>query len=83
MEIVIFILFVFLYFLPTIFAINNKKDNSTSIFICNFFSFIIPVIGWILCLAWSVAKDKKQDIVQVFNDQYQAENLGYVRKGDQ
>jgi len=79
MGVVIIILSLFLYFLPTIIASSNKKTNVMSIFIFNIFCFLIPFIGWVACLAWSVTKDKPRDIVQIFNDNHPG-TLGYVRK---
>lgn len=81
MGFLILILSGLLYFLPSVIACSNKKTNSASIFICNLFCFIVPVIGWVVCLAWSVAKEKPQDIVQVFNDNHPG-TLGYVKRGE-
>jgi len=80
MSVVIIILALFLYFLPAIVALNNKKTNAASIFIVNIFCFVIPVIGWVVCLAWAVAKDKPRDIVQIFDDRYEGNSLGYHKR---
>jgi len=45
-----------LYFLPSIIARSRQKKNAGSIFVLNFF-FGWTFIGWVLMLAWSVAKD--------------------------
>jgi tryptophan-rich sensory protein len=54
--ILVFLLLLTLYFLPTIIALITKKRNALAIFLLNFFlgwSFI----GWVVALVWSVTKD--------------------------
>lgn len=51
--IIIFILGLLLYFLPTVLAVIRKHPNTLAIFLLNFFlgwSFI----GWVVALVWSV-----------------------------
>ena len=47
-----------LYFLPSIIATIYKKRAREGIFVINLF-FGWTVFGWIICLAWSVIKDKE------------------------
>jgi hypothetical protein len=54
--ILVFLLLLALYFLPTIIALVAKKRNTLAIFLLNFFlgwSFI----GWVVALVWSATKD--------------------------
>jgi hypothetical protein len=54
--IILFILSLALYFLPTIVAVVRKKRNALAIFMLNLF-LGIPFIGWVVALVWSVTKD--------------------------
>jgi hypothetical protein len=54
--IILFILSLALYFLPTIIAIVRKKRNALAIFLLNFF-LGWTFIGWVVSLVWSVTKD--------------------------
>ncbi|HEX78880.1 MAG TPA: superinfection immunity protein [Dehalococcoidia bacterium] len=52
----VFLLLLALYFLPTIIALVAKKRNTLAIFLLNFFlgwSFF----GWVVALVWSATKD--------------------------
>lgn len=51
-------LFLGFYFLPSIIAFSNKKDNATAITVLNTF-LGFTVLGWVLALVWAVTKDKK------------------------
>ena len=77
MGILLLVLAGTLYLLPTIVALNNKKSNSGSIFVLNLLLgwMLIP---WVISLVWAVAKDRKPDIVQVFDKSY-PDTLGYTR----
>lgn len=50
------ILFLVLYFLPTIIAFNKSKRNKDAIFALNFF-LGFTIIGWIISLVWSLTQD--------------------------
>lgn len=78
MGILIFLLLLFIYLLPTIVATSNKKDNSGAICAVNLLLGWL-LIPWVICLAWAMCKDKPQDIVQIFNDNHPG-TLGYVKK---
>ena len=54
--IVVFLLLLSLYFLPTIIALVGKKRNALAIFLLNFF-LGWTFIGWVVSLFWSVKKD--------------------------
>jgi hypothetical protein len=54
--IILFILSLALYFLPTIVAVVRKKRNALAIFLLNLF-LGITFIGWVVALVWSVTKD--------------------------
>ena len=54
--ILVFLLLLALYFLPTIVALLRHHRNALAIFVLNFFlgwSFI----GWVVALVWSATKD--------------------------
>ena len=46
----------FIYFIPTIVAVSNKKRNSGAIGALNFF-LGWTLIGWVVALVWAVSKD--------------------------
>jgi hypothetical protein len=46
----------FFYFIPTLLANNNKKQNIAAIGMLNLF-LGWTVIGWVLALVWAVSKD--------------------------
>jgi hypothetical protein len=51
-----------LYFLPTIIALSRKKSNHLAIFLLNFF-LGWTFVGWIVSLVWACTTDKSQTIV--------------------
>lgn len=51
-----------IYFAPTIVAFARNHKNKIPILLTNFF-FGWSVIGWIICLIWSVASQKPDVIV--------------------
>ena len=55
-EIIILLIMIAIYFLPTIYAISQKKENSGAIFILNLF-LGWTFIGWVVALVWSACKD--------------------------
>ena len=79
MGIVILVIGLFLYLLPTVVASNNKKSNVGAIAVLNILLGWL-LIPWVVALVWAVAKDKPQDIVKVFMDNHENEHHGYVRK---
>lgn len=79
MSIVIILLALFLYLLPSFVAVSNKKSNAGAITVLNLL-LGWSVIFWIVALVWACTKDSKPDIVQVFNSEY-TDSLGYVRSG--
>lgn len=47
-----------IYFLPTFLAIHNAKRNTVAIFVLNFltgWSFI----GWVIALVWALTRDRE------------------------
>jgi hypothetical protein len=44
------------YFVPSLIAHNRRKKNTASIFVINLF-FGWTLIGWVITLAWALAKD--------------------------
>ena len=54
--VVLFLVFVSIYFLPTIVASSNKKKNTGAIFILNLF-LGWTFLGWIIALIWAVTVD--------------------------
>lgn len=53
------LLWIAVYFVPSIVAGIRKKKNGVSIFIVNFF-FGWTFIGWVIALAWAFAHETKQ-----------------------
>ena len=47
-----------LYFVPTILAYTNKKENRAAIGALNFF-LGWTLIGWVVALVWSMTVEKK------------------------
>jgi len=80
MNIIVVLFLAFLYFIPSIIALSNKKDNAAGILALNIFLgwMFIP---WVIALVWACCQDRPKDIVQVFNDNHKG-TLGYVRQGD-
>lgn len=63
------IIFVLIYFFPTIVAFSRSKSNTTAIFMLNLFlgwSFI----GWVVAIIWAVNKDKEIQTIVVNNNSY-------------
>jgi hypothetical protein len=53
--VVVFLILLAIYFLPTIIALLRRQPNTLAIFLLNFFlgwSFI----GWVVALVWSVTR---------------------------
>ncbi len=64
------IIFLSLYFLPTIIAFIRKKENKISILVLNFF-LGWTLIGWVLSLVWALAVDKTPQTITVINSNQQ------------
>ena len=58
------LLIIVLYFLPSISAYSRKKRNASSILVVNFF-LGWTVIGWVVALSWALAKDAEKPTVVV------------------
>ena len=50
-------IFLYIYFLPTILAIENNKDNALALYICNLL-FGITIVGWFVTLVLSLPNEK-------------------------
>jgi hypothetical protein len=50
------IIFLVIYFLPTIIGMVNKKKNAVAIFTLNFFAGW-TIVGWVIALTWATMKD--------------------------
>ncbi len=55
-SIIVMILILFAYFLPTVIAYSEKKKNWNAIFALNLF-LGWTVIGWIVAIVWASIKD--------------------------
>ena len=55
------------YFLPTVVAYSNKKNNKGSVTVINIF-LGWTVIGWIIALAMAVSKDHEPHTVVISKD---------------
>ena len=53
--VVVFIIIMASYFLPTIIALLRRQPNALAIFLLNFF-LGWTFIGWVVALVWSVTK---------------------------
>ncbi len=51
--ILVFVISIGIYFLPTIIAIARRRDNILAIFLLNFF-LGWTFIGWVVALVWSI-----------------------------
>lgn len=59
MEAIILLLIVLaIYFIPTFVANSNQKENTTAIFLLNLF-LGWTFVGWVIALVWAATKDKK------------------------
>ena len=48
-----------IYFIPTLVAHSNKKDDTIAIFLLNLL-LGWTFLGWVIALVWAATKDKKQ-----------------------
>ena len=51
-------IFLYLYFLPSIIAIENNSSNTYSVYVCNLL-FGVTVIGWFICLHFALSSKKR------------------------
>ncbi len=68
-SIIVVIVFILIYFFPSVIAFSKSKSNTAAIFVLNLFlgwSFI----GWIVALVWAVSKDKEKQPIIVNNNAY-------------
>lgn len=57
----IFVLFLFVYFIPSIIAWRRKKRNAVAILMLNLF-LGVTFFGWVIALIWAVLKEKSDSI---------------------
>lgn len=60
LGIIIGVVVIWLYFLPTIVSKKRKHKNTLAIFILNLFSFFTGGIGWIIALVWACTDNTKK-----------------------
>jgi hypothetical protein len=68
-SIIVVIVFILIYFFPSVIAFSKSKSNTAAIFVLNLFlgwSFI----GWIVALVWALSKDKETQPIIVNNNAY-------------
>ncbi len=58
---IIFVISLFVYFLPTTFAEVRKHTKTSSIFVINLF-LGWTLIGWVICLAWSLSENNNKKV---------------------
>lgn len=78
-EILLIIIFLVIYFLPSIIAKKNKKSNFRSIFLLNIF-LGWTLIGWVVSLIWSLTNDNNSQTIIVNN--YVPEDVMNSKKAD-
>lgn len=54
-----FFLIIIIYFLPTLVAMNRKRDNTTAIFALNLLGGW-TMIGWLVALVWATTLDEEE-----------------------
>jgi len=72
MLIIFIVLGAAFYFLPTIIALMNGKNNAVAIGALNFF-LGWSLIGWVVALVWSLSSESKTQRI-VVNQQSQSKN---------
>jgi hypothetical protein len=55
---ILFVVFVFFYFLPTIIAFSKQKYQKIALLFTNLF-FGWTILGWVICFIWAVMNDAK------------------------
>ena len=60
-TVLVVLLGVALYFLPSLIALEQRKRNGTAIFVLNLF-LGWTLIGWVVALVWSVTKDAQPPV---------------------
>ena len=56
-ELVLVLLIVILYFIPSLIAVSRHHRNKTAIFVLNIF-LGWSVLGWVVALVWSFTNDR-------------------------
>lgn len=59
---VLFVIVIPFYFLPTIIALARKKNNRTAIFVLNFF-LGWTFLGWIVSLVWALTSNRTESVI--------------------
>ncbi|BBP46982.1 hypothetical protein THMIRHAS_23550 [Thiosulfatimonas sediminis] len=57
--------FIFIFFLPTIIAVNRDCDNKVAIIVINIVLGLLWGIGWVVALIWALVGDKRVEKVVV------------------
>lgn len=70
-AIIVIVIGLVLYFLPSIIGFARKKSNSGAIFALNLLLGWI-FVGWVISLVWSLTKDQKPTTVIMMQQPYQA-----------
>lgn len=60
LTIVIIVIVVWLYFLPTIIARKRRHNDALAIFVLNLISIFTGGIGWIVALVWACTNNIKK-----------------------
>lgn len=60
MEVMLILVVLMVYFLPTIGAIAGQKRNAPAVFILNLF-LGWTLIGWVVALVWAATKDAPRE----------------------
>ncbi|MDR6517281.1 superinfection immunity protein [Chryseobacterium camelliae] len=78
-HVLILLLFIPIYFIPTFIALNRKKSNAGAIFALNLF-LGWALIGWIGALIWSLSKDKTDQQRTIENNNSNIDQLTQLKK---
>jgi len=55
---ILFVILIFVYFIPTVVANANRKVNTSAIFVLNLL-LGWTLVGWVIALVWALAKEDK------------------------
>ncbi|WP_100077619.1 superinfection immunity protein [Chryseobacterium camelliae] len=78
-HVLILLLFIPIYFIPTFIALNRKKSNAGVIFALNLF-LGWALIGWIGALIWALSKDKTDQQRTIENNNSNIDQLTQLKK---
>ncbi len=67
------------YFLPTVWACEEKHRNAVAIGVLNLF-LGWTFIGWVICVVWASIKDKPQNTVTQATENIQSNKYDDIRK---